>query len=113
MDGTFRQKNEGVTPPWTVALPENAVVVVTASYPLLAARPHDVCSLRFFRQSRDEPLRVLLLLLHEKVAESVDVVTEALRQLVPHGADLFNHRVRRCRFHGASSSSGVQTIGGS
>lgn len=77
-----------------------------------AASPHDAWSLRFFGRPRHEPLRVLLRLLHEKVAESVDVVAKALRQLVPYGAELFDDRVRRRRFHGASSSSsGVPAMG--
>lgn len=49
----------------------------------------------------------------EKIAKGVDVIAESLGQLASHRAYLGNDRVFVVSFHGASSSSGVQTIGGS
>jgi hypothetical protein len=56
---------------------------------------------------------MLFLLLLEKISESVHVVAKALSQFAPYRSDFRYHRVVVRRFHGASSSSGVQTIGGS
>lgn len=56
---------------------------------------------------------MLTFLLCEKVAQGVDVVPESLRQLAPHGTDFFDDRIFVIGVHGASSSSGVQTMGGS
>lgn len=56
---------------------------------------------------------MLFLLLHKEVGESIDVITKTLSELAPHGTNFFYDRIDGCRFHGASNSSGVQTIGGS
>ncbi len=49
--------------------------------------------------------------LSEKVTQRIDVIAESLGEFLTYRANLRNHWIFSC--HGASSSSGVQTIGGS
>jgi hypothetical protein len=76
----------------------------------LSSRTHD---LRSFRRPIHETRCVLLLLLREKIAERIDVVAESVTQLASYGANFCDHWIFDLRIHGASNSSGVQTIGGS
>jgi len=69
--------------------------------------------LRSFWRAVDESILMLLLLLYEKIAEGVDVVTKPLSQFAPYGSDFCYDRVVESVVHGASNSSGVHTIGGS
>lgn len=70
-------------------------------------------SLRCFWRTIHQPLLVFVFFLNEKIAQRVDVVTELLAQFSPDRTYFGNNRIFKGRFHGASSSSGVQTIGGS
>ncbi|HEV7768238.1 MAG TPA: hypothetical protein VGQ76_24770 [Thermoanaerobaculia bacterium] len=54
---------------------------------------------------------MIILPLSEKVTQRIHVIAEPLSKFLTYGANLRNHGIFRC--HGASSSSGVQTIGGS
>lgn len=79
----------------------------------LASSINELYELRSFRRAIDEAILVLLLLLHKKIAEGVDVVTKSLSQLAPYGSNFCYDRIIESVVHSASSSSGVHTIGGS
>lgn len=48
-----------------------------------------------------EPLGMQLLLLSEEVAERIDVITKALRELTPERADFLEHRILHLELHSA------------
>ena len=62
-------------------------------------RRSDIYLGRGFRLAVYQPVFVLPLLFGEKVAQSVNVVTEALGQLTPHRSDFCDDRIFRCGFH--------------
>ena len=66
-----------------------------------------------FRRPIYKTILVLFLLLSQKITEGVDVVAKTFCEFAPYGTNFSHHRVIGCTGHGASNSSGVQTIGGS
>lgn len=69
--------------------------------------------LRSFRRSIDEALLMLTFSFGQKIAKRIDVIAETVHQFAPYGTHFCHYRIIRGTVHGASNSSGVQTIGGS
>gem|GEM_PF-4006240 len=80
---------------------------------LFATARYGTNAFRGIWRTIDQAIRMLLLFLREKIAKRVHIIAEPLGQFLPDSANFGDDGIICGGFHGVSSSSGVQTIGGS